>query len=148
MGEPEKRVTPHPHSEIVTRMTGLLYPFILLYGLYIIVNGHLTPGGGFQGGAILATVFITRYLARPLFDIDIVTLQTLEKTFFLGIIVSPMLFLLRGVTGDSFTVLYLVLMNILIGFKVCCGLAILFFRFMFHEGEGKRHRGAISRWLI
>lgn len=41
------------HSEIITRMTGLLYPFILLFGFYIILNGHASPGGGFQGGAVL-----------------------------------------------------------------------------------------------
>jgi len=133
----EKKLAPQTHSEIVARMTGLLYPFILLYGFYIIVNGHLTPGGGFQGGAILAAVFITRYLARPFFDVDIAALQILEKAFFLGIVIFPMLFLLRGVVGDSLAVFYLVLMNILIGFKVCCGLAILFFRFMFYEGKEK-----------
>jgi multicomponent Na+:H+ antiporter subunit B len=32
----------------------LLLPLLLLVGLYIIVHGHLTPGGGFQGGVILA----------------------------------------------------------------------------------------------
>jgi len=37
------------HSEIISRMTGLLYPFILLFGFYIILNGHASPGGGFQG---------------------------------------------------------------------------------------------------
>ncbi|MCD6121565.1 MAG: hypothetical protein J7K04_06985 [Spirochaetales bacterium] len=35
----------------------LLFPFIILFGLYIIVHGHLTPGGGFPGGAIIATAF-------------------------------------------------------------------------------------------
>ncbi len=35
----------------------LLFPFITLFGLYIIVHGHLTPGGGFPGGVIIATGF-------------------------------------------------------------------------------------------
>lgn len=30
---------------------------ILTFGLYIIAHGHLTPGGGFQGGAIIASIF-------------------------------------------------------------------------------------------
>lgn len=30
-----------------------LTPFILLYGIYIIINGHLSPGGGFAGGVIM-----------------------------------------------------------------------------------------------
>jgi multicomponent Na+:H+ antiporter subunit B len=30
----------------------------LLHGLYIVVHGHLTPGGGFQGGVVLAGVLV------------------------------------------------------------------------------------------
>ena len=44
-------------SKIVKTMTRLLYGFILIYGLYVIMHGHLTPGGGFQGGAIVASGF-------------------------------------------------------------------------------------------
>ena len=32
-----------------------LAPFILLYGCYVIAYGHLSPGGGFQGGVVLAS---------------------------------------------------------------------------------------------
>jgi len=42
-------------SKIVKTMTGVCFPFILIFGLYIIVHGHLTPGGGFQGGAVVAS---------------------------------------------------------------------------------------------
>ena len=42
-------------SKIVKTMTGVAFPFVMIYGLYIIVHGHLTPGGGFQGGAVLAS---------------------------------------------------------------------------------------------
>ena len=31
-----------------------MIPFILLFGLYVVAHGHYSPGGGFQGGAILA----------------------------------------------------------------------------------------------
>ena len=74
------------HSEIITRMTGLLYPFILLFGFYIILNGHASPGGGFQGGAVLASVFITRYLAEPDRSIRLKTLKSAEKILFVCII--------------------------------------------------------------
>jgi len=33
-------------------------PFIQMFGLYIIFHGHLTPGGGFQGGALIGASFI------------------------------------------------------------------------------------------
>jgi len=39
-----------------------LFPFILLFGAYIFIHGHLTPGGGFQGGAIIASAFLLMYL--------------------------------------------------------------------------------------
>ena len=39
-----------------------LFPLILLFGAYIFFHGHLTPGGGFQGGAIIASAFLLVYL--------------------------------------------------------------------------------------
>ena len=42
-------------SKIVKTITAIALPLILIYGLYVIAHGHLTPGGGFQGGAIVAS---------------------------------------------------------------------------------------------
>jgi multicomponent Na+:H+ antiporter subunit B len=42
-------------SKIVRTISGITFPFALIYGLYVIAHGHLTPGGGFQGGAIVAS---------------------------------------------------------------------------------------------
>jgi len=42
-------------SRIVRTVADISFPFILIYGFYIVVHGHLTPGGGFQGGAVIAT---------------------------------------------------------------------------------------------
>ena len=42
-------------SKIVKTITNISLPFILIYGLYVIAHGHLTPGGGFQGGAVVAS---------------------------------------------------------------------------------------------
>ena len=52
------RRSPHGLSFIVKRGMALLVPFILLYASSIIVMGHLSPGGGFQGGAVMATVTV------------------------------------------------------------------------------------------
>ncbi|MCU7914857.1 MAG: sodium:proton antiporter [Candidatus Thiodiazotropha sp. (ex Gloverina cf. vestifex)] len=43
----------------------MLFPLLLTIGFYIIFHGHLTPGGGFQGGVILAAAFFLPLLARP-----------------------------------------------------------------------------------
>ena len=42
-------------TKIVGKTADIFYPFCLIFGLYIVVHGHLTPGGGFQGGAVIAT---------------------------------------------------------------------------------------------
>ncbi len=42
-------------SKIVKTQASFLYTFILIFGFYIVAHGHLTPGGGFQGGAVIAT---------------------------------------------------------------------------------------------
>jgi energy-converting hydrogenase B subunit I len=42
-------------SKIVRISANLLYTFVIIFGLYVILHGHLTPGGGFQGGAVVAT---------------------------------------------------------------------------------------------
>ncbi len=42
-------------SKIVRTQASFLYTFILIFGFYIVAHGHLTPGGGFQGGAVIAT---------------------------------------------------------------------------------------------
>lgn len=50
-------------SIIVKTMTRFIGGFILLYGMYIVVHGHLSPGGGFAGGIIIALSFIILMLA-------------------------------------------------------------------------------------
>jgi multicomponent Na+:H+ antiporter subunit B len=47
-----------------TRLAGyLLLPVSILVGLYVIVHGQLSPGGGFQGGVVLATGWHLLYVA-------------------------------------------------------------------------------------
>jgi len=43
---------------ILRIVTKLCVPFILVFGLYVITHGELGPGGGFQGGVILASAFV------------------------------------------------------------------------------------------
>ncbi len=50
-------------STIVRTVTRWVSAFIILYGLYIVAYGHLTPGGGFPGGVIMAGGFVLLMLA-------------------------------------------------------------------------------------
>ncbi len=45
-------------SVIVRTAARVLVLLVTVYGIYIVANGHLTPGGGFQGGVIIATGFL------------------------------------------------------------------------------------------
>ncbi len=47
-----------PQDPILRASARLLVPAILLFGIYIILNGHLSPGGGFSGGAIMGAGLI------------------------------------------------------------------------------------------
>lgn len=50
---------------ILASSASLFFPLLVTVGLYIILHGHLTPGGGFQGGVILAAAFFLPLLAVP-----------------------------------------------------------------------------------
>lgn len=63
-GTKTRKVDP-PGGFILRTGADLLFPLLLVVGLYIILHGHLTPGGGFQGGVILAAAFFVLVLARP-----------------------------------------------------------------------------------
>lgn len=43
---------------IVRTICRLVVPFVQIFGLYVIMHGHSSPGGGFQGGVILASSFM------------------------------------------------------------------------------------------
>jgi len=57
-------VTPEQPDLIVRMVCRGLAPFIQLFGLYVIMHGHSSPGGGFQGGVILASSFILLAMAE------------------------------------------------------------------------------------
>jgi multicomponent Na+:H+ antiporter subunit B len=49
---------------IVKTISSWLKVLIFLFGIYIIIFGHLTPGGGFAGGVILASSYVLLMLAN------------------------------------------------------------------------------------
>lgn len=53
----EKHYEPKDDS-ILQRVTFLLFPIIVIFGIYVILNGHISPGGGFSGGAIIGAGLI------------------------------------------------------------------------------------------
>lgn len=65
-------------NTIIRVITGMLFPLIILYGIYVVLNGHLSPGGGFSGGAIIGAGLI---LYSSAFGFDKVKTFFTIKTF-------------------------------------------------------------------
>ncbi len=53
----KKQYEPKSDS-ILQKITAILFPIIVIFGIYVILNGHLSPGGGFSGGAIIGAGLI------------------------------------------------------------------------------------------
>jgi len=124
----------------------LLFPFLLLLGIYIISHGHLTPGGGFQGGVILAVAFFLPLLAGADTSLSanaIAWLEGLAGAFFVAIgllslssqghFLTPLFG--TGELGELFSAGSLPLLYIAVGIKVGSEIAGLMARLLEDEGE-------------
>ena len=48
-----------PHDDVILqKVSNLIVPCLLLFGVYVVLNGHLSAGGGFSGGAIMGAALI------------------------------------------------------------------------------------------
>lgn len=51
------------NDKIVRNVAAVIIPIVFVFGIYVVLNGHLSPGGGFSGGAILGAGLILFSLA-------------------------------------------------------------------------------------
>lgn len=124
------------NSIIITQVSKILMPFILLFGAYIVLGGADSVGGGFQGGAVLSAVFMLRYLVNPERNIKTHILQTTEKVLMVGILLLALFFLADSMDmGERFGEAWMVLLNGIIAIKVMSAFSIIFFRYVFYEGK-------------
>jgi multicomponent Na+:H+ antiporter subunit B len=61
--EPIRQRHPAAESKTLRSIASALAAPVLVLGVYVVSHGHLTPGGGFQGGVILMTALFLVYLA-------------------------------------------------------------------------------------
>lgn len=54
----EEAIAKREEDMILRQVATILVPCILLYGIYVVLNGHLSPGGGFSGGTIMGAGLI------------------------------------------------------------------------------------------
>ncbi len=107
----------------------VLFGIILITSMYIILHGHLTPGGGFPGGAIVASAILLLYLADDKFRSNIKGFKILEGTMgslfviigLLGLVFATYFlqnFLPTGTLGDILSAGIIPIIYVLIGLKV------------------------------
>jgi len=81
-------------SEILSTGAKILVPGSIILGSYIFINGHLTPGGGFQGGAVIGTAVLLIVLSEPSRTIStklIHFIESLSGFFYVGLGIAGLL---------------------------------------------------------
>ena len=136
---------------IVKKTTQLIAGLVFLYGIYVIIRGHITPGGGFAGGVILAGSFILLILA---FGSEFIKLVEEERGTTLienlailialliasaGLLLGTGIFfnnwLPRGVPGELISAGTLPLYNIFIGIEVAASMLSIFLALIIFKEE-------------
>jgi len=77
-----------PASRVVMSGAKLLFPSIVLLGAYVFIHGHLSPGGGFQGGTIIATGFLLMLITYRNYSVShnrLVYFESLAGILFISI---------------------------------------------------------------
>jgi multicomponent Na+:H+ antiporter subunit B len=126
--------------ELFVSFARVIYPVVLLFGIYVIFNGHLAPGGGFQGGAILATALLILYYIDLKKKTNLEAIFTIEKILYLSLlIIASLSYFTRGVwftnvmpleSGIDVKAIFLITLNLIIGAKVALGLTAIFIAFL------------------
>ena len=147
-------------SKIVRTVANQLILFILIFGLYVIAHGHLTPGGGFQGGAVvvsgvvmLLVAFNSKELKKSLQERFLSIMEStgalvfvalafagLGTVFFYNFLVGSPIFgdipIPGPNPGNLWTGGFIPLMNFAVGLKVVAGLsAVVLALALFTSGE-------------
>jgi multicomponent Na+:H+ antiporter subunit B len=136
---------------IVKKTTQLIAGMVFLYGIYVIIHGHLTPGGGFAGGVVMAGSFILLILA---YGSDIINLtreeagstlyENLATLVVIFLAVSGLLFgakvfflnwLPKGTVGQLVSAGILPLYNIFVGIEVASSILTIFLALVIFKEE-------------
>lgn len=127
-------------TDILDVVARKLAPFILLFGCYLITYGHLSPGGGFQGGVVLASGIILLLLSKGVVAVQELfptrAINLVEILGFLGFLAVGLVgFFFRGHFLDNIFPVetvdevphagFIFLLNLIIGLKVGAGMTLL-----------------------
>lgn len=82
---------------VVSKFTA---PFILVFGFYVIAHGELSPGGGFQGGVVLAAAFILYGLVFGPAELDAIVPRRVTDALTGAGVLLYVVVGLAGILGD------------------------------------------------
>ena len=138
-------------SIIVKKVTQLLAGLIFIYGVYIVLHGHLTPGGGFAGGTIIAGAFILLILAFGSSALnlkkEVAGSSNTESIAILMVIILALMamllgakvfffnFLPKGQPGELLSAGVIPLYNIFIGIEVAGAILSIFLALVIFKEE-------------
>ena len=146
--EADDRMYEPKNDMILQHAATLLVPLILLFGVYVIMNGHISPGGGFSGGAIMGAGLILylnafgfqkteRFFTYGTFrvvSLCALSFYALSKaySFFTGANHLPSV-ITPGTPGMLFSAGLIPYLNIAVGLVVCC--TMYAFYTLFRKGD-------------
>ncbi len=128
-------------DELGRTASRIIFPFGLLLGFNITFHGHLSPGGGFAGGAIIASSFALLFLTmdekmkRELFiEKDIAVVKIVGGLLLLGLILAGFMvrqYFLRGQRlFDLWSGEYTPLLNFASSMMVAASLTLIMWRYI------------------
>ena len=131
----EEEIYEDKHDVILRHGALILVPFILVFGIYVLFNGHLSPGGGFSGGTILGASLILYNLSfgdrstKKFFNYNINKVIKISALTFYALSQSYMFYTganglpipdFNGVAGSLISSGFILPLNIGVGFEVAC----------------------------
>lgn len=135
-------------TSIVKQITNIVLPFIQVFGLYVMVFGHISPGGGFAGGSILgASLIMYRFIngsektdnafkyayMLKLACASLITYGILKGSVFVSSFLGMHSLVGPGTPGTILSGGFILPLNILVGLVVA--ITFYFIATLFEEGE-------------
>ena len=133
-----KKKSMRPLSVVARTACSMYGWFMMAFGAYVIVHGDVTPGGGFQGGVLMAGVVILLYLGHGFeATVDALSYHSLHKGEGVASVVYVALAMMgvaagaqfcqnilytHGAIGDLYSSGTIFWMNVTVGVKVITGI--------------------------
>jgi len=145
-------INPLGMTIIVKKICQFIAPTIFLFGIYISAYGHISPGGGFAGGVIMASAFILQILSdgsllgklrKERWRLELsesVSIFSFLILAVLGLLIAGTSvffgnFLPAGKLGEVISGGFIPIGNLIIGMEVCASMSLIFVSLVIFKDE-------------